>query len=202
MGPKGKRNRRGVLLSLLHCLRQTPGTPRTPLGPARGFFFGQSFIACAGGLFHRPKRGETTLQTARLGSSSSLSPPAAGGATERPQNLVSAASLCWNFMTGRPLILVEGRKQTKRNLEPRGLACPAAAVLAKHALPPTAPPPAHLQFDPAGRCRWELTGQIVRGAPPRPCMGSQTEQALGGSELELQPQSTGDTTSHTGDREG
>ena len=30
MGPKGKRNRRGVLLSLLHCLPQTPDTPRTP----------------------------------------------------------------------------------------------------------------------------------------------------------------------------
>ena len=38
MGPKGKRNRRGVLLSLLQCLRQTPGSPCTPLGLAHGFF--------------------------------------------------------------------------------------------------------------------------------------------------------------------
>ena len=125
------------------------------------------FISCAGSLFHRPKQGESTLKPARLGSSSSLSPLAASGATKHPRYPMSATILCWNFVTGRALILVEGRKQTKRNLEPRGLACPAAAVPAKHALPPTAPPPAPLQFAPAGRCRWELTSQIVRGAPPR-----------------------------------
>ena len=84
MGPKGKRNRRGVLLSLLHCLRQTPDTPRTPLGPARGFFVAEIFIACAGGLFHLLKRGGTTLQAARLGSISSSSPPALWGATKHP----------------------------------------------------------------------------------------------------------------------
>ena len=167
MGPKGKRNRRGVLLSLLHCLPQPPDTPRTPPGPARGFFLAEIFISCAGGLFHRPKLGESTLKPARLGSSNSLSPQAASGATKHPQYPMSATVLCWKFVTGRALILAEGRKQTKRNLEPRGLACPAAAVPAKHALPPTAPPPAYLQFDPAGRCRSELTSQIVRGAPPR-----------------------------------
>ena len=116
MGPKGEHNRRDVLLSLLYCLRQTPGTPHTPLGPARGFLFGRFFIACTGGLSHRPKLGGTTLQTERLGSSSSLSPQAAWGATEHPQYPMNATSLCWNFVTGRRLILVEGRKQTKLQL--------------------------------------------------------------------------------------
>ena len=167
MGPKGKRNRRGVLLSLLHCLPQTPDTPRTPPGPARGVFLAEIFISCAGGLFHRPKLGESTLKPARLGSSSTLSPQAAHAPTEHPRYPVGATVLCWNFVTGRALILVEGRKQTKRNLEPRGLAYPAAAVPAKHALPPTAPTPGYLQFDPAGRCRWESTSQIVHSAPPR-----------------------------------
>ena len=172
MGPKGKRNRWGVLLSLLHCLRQTPNTPHTHSpGPARGFFVAEFFIACAGGLFHQPKQGESTLQTARLGSSSSLTPQAAWGATKHPRCPMSATVLCWNFVTGRRLILVEGQleacEQTKRRFEPHGLACPAAAVLANHALPPAAPPPAHLQFLPAGRCYWQLTSQIVRGAPPR-----------------------------------
>ena len=78
-----------------------------------------------------------------------------------------ATVMSWNSVTGRALILVERRKQTKRKVGLRGLACQAAAVPAKHALPPTAPPPAHLQFDPAGRCRSEWTSQIVRGAPPR-----------------------------------
>ena len=152
MGPKGKRNRRGVLLSLLHCLPQPPDTPRTPPGPARGFFLAEIFISCAGGLFHRPKLGESTLKPARLGSSSTLSPPAARAPTEHPWYPVSATVMRWNSVTGRALILVERRKQTKRKVGLRGLACQAAAVPAKHALPPTAPPPAHLQFDPAGRC--------------------------------------------------
>ena len=63
--------------------------------------------------------------------------------------------------------MAEGRKQTKRMMELHRLACPAAAVPANPALPPTASPPAHLQFNPAGRCRSESTSQIVRGAPPR-----------------------------------
>ena len=83
MGPKGKRNRRGVLLSLLQCLRQTPWVPLHPLGLAHGFFR-PNFIACAGALFHLLKRGEATLQAARLGSISSSSPPALWGATKHP----------------------------------------------------------------------------------------------------------------------
>ena len=37
-----------------------PWYPRTPLGPARGFFLAEFFVACVGGLFHLLKRGETT----------------------------------------------------------------------------------------------------------------------------------------------
>ena len=153
-----------------------------------------------GGLFHRLKQGEVTLQPVRLGSSSTLSPQAAHAPTKHPRYPVSATVLCWNFVTGRALILVEGRKQTKRNMEPRGLACPAATVLAKHALPPTASPPTHLQFDPAGRCRWELTSQIVRGAPPD--TGLAAGAGPGGTELDSQPRSTERTTSRMGEQGG
>ena len=56
MWPKGKRDRRGVLLSLLQCLRQTPGSPCTPWAWPMDFL-GRIFIACAGALFNLLKRG-------------------------------------------------------------------------------------------------------------------------------------------------
>ena len=81
MGPKGKRNRRGVLLSLLQCLRQTPGSPCTPWAWPMDFL-GRNFYCMRGGLFHLLKRGGTTLQAARLGSIGSYSPPVLWGATK------------------------------------------------------------------------------------------------------------------------
>ena len=53
-----------------------------------------------------------------------------------PVPTMSASSFCWNFVTGRRLILAEGQKKTKRGFEPCGLACPAPAVPANHAPPP------------------------------------------------------------------
>ena len=145
-----------------------PVTPPPPLPPGPWIFFA-IFFAYTGGLFHRPKRGEVTLQSARLCSSSRLTPQAAWGAsaTEHPRYRMSVTSLCWNFVTGRRLILVEGQKRTKMRLKPRGLAFLAVAVPAQHAVPPTAAPPTHLQFHPAGGCRWEFTSQIVHDGPPR-----------------------------------
>ena len=56
MGPKGKRNRRGVLLSLLQCLRQTPGSPCTPSAWPMDFL-GRIFYCMRGGFIPSVETG-------------------------------------------------------------------------------------------------------------------------------------------------